>query len=115
MSAPPQNIRRPYGVNCENLEIHYRFAISGWAVHSRCALNTAEGVVDAGADRFGISVTGEVGLPRWGVVHLVDFLPRLHMLIDAANRGGGQQLRIARLWEDVPPWAGDEGNERDGG
>ena len=38
------------------------------------------------------------------------------MRIDGAASGGGsQQLRIARLWEDVTPGTGDEGDERDGG
>ena len=59
---------------------------------------------------------GVAGRPRRGAVHLVDFLPRLHMRIDSAvSGGGGQQLRVARLWEDVTPGAGDEGDERDGG
>ena len=49
--------------------------------------------VDAGEDRFGIAVIGEAGLPRRSAVHLVDFLPRLHMRIgSAANESGGQQL-----------------------
>ena len=86
------------------------------AVHPRCALNSAEGAFDADESKFGVQVTGEAGLPRQGVVHLVDFLPRLHTRIDgAANGGGSQQLRTARLWEDAPPEASGEGNERDGG
>ena len=98
------------------MEIHDRFAFSGWVIHPRCALNTAEGAVDAGEDKFRIDVIGEAGLPRRGAVHLVEFLPQLHVRIDGAvNGGGGQQLRLTRLWEDVPPGAGDEGNERDGG
>ena len=97
----------------ETMERRDRFGFSGWAVHPRCALNTAEGTSDAGEDRFGIEVIGEAGQPRRGAVHLVDFLPRLHMRIDGAARGGGgQQLRIARLWEDVTPGTGDEGDER---
>ena len=93
-----------------------RFGFSGWAVHPRCALNTAERASDAGEHRFGTDVIGEVGRPRRGAVHSLDFLPRLHMRIDGAASGGGsQQLRIARLWEDVTPGTGDEGDERDGG
>ena len=60
--------------------------------------------------RYGIAVIEEAGLPRRGAVHLVGFLPRLHMRIDgAASGGGGQHLRIARLWDYVPSGAGDEG------
>ena len=59
---------------------------------------------------------GEAGRPRRGAVHLVDFLPRLSMRIDgAASAGDSQQLRIARIWEDVTSGTGDEGDERDGG
>ena len=116
VSAPPQKIRAPCRVCGENMKIRDRLAFSGWAVLLRSALNTAEGAVDEGEDWFRIALTGETELLRWGAVHLVDFLPRLHMRIyGAANGGGGQQLRIARLWMDVTPGAGDEGNERDGG
>ena len=100
----------PCGVCGEDMERRDRFGFSGWAVHPRCALNTAEGVSDAGEDRFGIEVIGEARRPRRGAVHLVDFLPRLHMRIEgAANGSSGQQLRIARLREDVPPgrWRGE--------
>ena len=59
---------------------------------------------------------GEAGRPRRGAVHLVDFLPRVHMRIDGAARwGGSQSLRIARLWEDVTTGTGDEGCEREDG
>ena len=97
-SVPQQNVRMPIWVCGENIERHDRFGLSGSAVHPRCALNTAEGASYAGEDRFGIEVIGEAGRPRRGAVHLVDFLPRLHMrIVGAANEGGGQQLRIARL------------------
>ena len=60
--------------------------------------------------RYGIAVIEEAGLPRRGAVHLVGFLPRLHMrIVGAVSRGGGQQLRIAWLWEDVTSGAGDKG------
>ena len=92
------------------MDIRGRLACSGWEVYPRFALNTAEGAVDAGEDKFRIDVIGEAGLPRRGAVHLVGFLPRLHMRIDGAvSRGGGQQLRIAWLWEDVTSGAGDKG------
>ena len=48
------------------MDIRGRLACSGWEVYPRFALNTAEGAVDAGEDRFGVAVTGEAGLPRWG-------------------------------------------------
>ena len=97
------------------MERRDRFGFSGWAVHPKCALNTAEEASDAGEDRFGIEVIGEAVRPRRGAVHLVNFLPRLHMRIDgAASEDGGQQLRIARFWEDVTPGIGDEEDERDG-
>lgn len=115
-SAPPQNIRMPCGVCDEIIEIHDRLAFSGWTVHPRCELNTAEGACDVVEDRFRIEVIGEAGRPRRGAVHLVDFPPRLHVMVDSATSGGGgQQLRIARLWENVLSGAGDEGNEQDGG
>ena len=103
-------MRMPCGVCGDNMERRHRFGFSGWAVHPRCALNTAEGASDANEDRFGIEVIREAGRSRWGAVHLVDFLPRLHMRIDgAASGGGGQQFCIAGLWMDVTPGAGDEG------
>ena len=108
--SPQQNRRMSCAVCGDTMERRDRFGFSGWAVHPRCALNTAEGVSDAGEDRFGIEVIGEARRPRRGAVHLVDFLPRLHMRIDGAvSRGGGQQLRIAWLWEDVTSGAGDKG------
>ena len=114
--SPQQNKRMSCGVCGDTMERRDRFCFSRWTVHRRCALNTAEGASDAGDDRFGIEVIGEAGRPRWGAVHLVDFLPRLHMRIDGAAGGGGSQhLRIARLWEDVTPGTGDEGYERGGG
>ena len=92
----------------DTIERRDRFGFSGWAVHPRCALNTAEGTSDAGEDRFEIEVIGEAGRPRRGAVRLVDFLPRLHMKIDGAASGGGsRQLRIARFWEDVTPGTGE--------
>ena len=110
-SAPQQNRRMPCGSYGENMEMHDRFGFSEWAVHPRFALNTAEGASDAGEDRFGIDLIGEAGRPRRGAVHLADFLPRLHMKIDdAASGSGGQQLRIARLWEDVTRETGDDGD-----
>ena len=113
--SPQQNRRMPCGVCGDTMERRDRFGVSGWAVHPRCALNTAEGASDAGYDRFGIEVTGEAGRPRRGAVHLVDFLPRLHMRIDGAASGGGSQHpRIARPWEDVTPGTEDEGYEQDG-
>ena len=85
---------------------------SGWEVHPRCALIAADGESDAGEDRFGIVVVGEVGRPRQGAVHLGGLLPRLHIRTDGAvSEGRGQQLRIAWLWEDVPPGGGDEGKD----
>ena len=114
--SPQQNRRMSCGVCGDTMERRDKFGFSGWAVHPRCALNTAEGASDADEDRFGTEVIGEAGRPRRGAVHLVDFLPRLHMRIDGAASGGGSQhLRIARLWEDVTPGTGDEGYERDGG
>ena len=73
------------------MDIRDRFAFSGWAVHPRCALITAEGVVDAGEDMFGIAMIGEAGWPWRGAVFLVDFLPRLQKRIDGAASGGGGQ------------------------
>ena len=102
--SPQQNRRMPFGVCGDTMERRDKFGFSGWAVHPRYALNTAEGASDAGEDRFGIEVVGETGRPRRGADRLVGFLPRLHMRIDgAASRGGSQHLRIARLWEDVTP------------
>ena len=76
------------------METRDRFAFSGRAVHPRCALNTVEGGGHAGEDRFGVVIIGEAGRPRRGTVHLVDFLPGLHMRVDIAVRGGrGQQPR----------------------
>ena len=68
LSAPPQNIRTPYGACGDDMEIHDRLTFSGWTVHPRCSLNTAEGTVDAGEDRFEIAATGEAGLPRRAAV-----------------------------------------------
>lgn len=115
-SAPHQYVRLPCGACGQNMETRDKFTFADWAVHPRCALITAEGAGDAGEDRFGVEVVGEVGRPRRGAVHLVDVLTRLYMRIDGAVSGGGdQQLRIARLWEDVPSGAGDEEDARDGG
>ena len=115
-SALPQHIPTPCGVCCENMEILDAFTFSRWAIHPRCALNTAEGAVDAGEDKLRIAAAGEAGLSKRGAIHLVDFLPELRMSIDgAANGGVGQQLRIALLWEDVSAEVGDERDERDGG
>ena len=115
-SSPQQNWRIPCEVCGETMERRDRYGFSGWAVHPMCALNTAEGASDAGEDRFGIEVIGKAGRSRRCIVHLVDFLPQLHIRIDgAASGGGGQQLRIARLWENVTPGTGDEGDGRDGG
>ena len=96
--SPQQNRRIPCGVCSDTIERCDRFDFSGWAVHSRCALNTAEGASDAGDDGSGIEVIWEAGRPRRGAIHLVDFLPWLHMRIDGAASGGGSQhLRISRM------------------
>ena len=91
-------------VECdEMMETRDRFAFSGRAVHPRCALITAEGAGDA--DRVGVVVVGEVGRPRRGAVHMMDFLQRRDMRIDSAvSRCGGQQFRIARLMGGRAVW-----------
>ena len=48
--SPQQNRRMPCGMCGDTIERRDRFGFSGWAVHPRCALNTAEGVSDAGED-----------------------------------------------------------------
>lgn len=52
------------------MEIRDRFAVSAWAVHLRCVLNTVEEAGDADENRFGIEVIETTGLPRRGAVYL---------------------------------------------
>ena len=50
-----QHMRMPYRMLGRNSETRDRYTFSGYAVHPRCALITAEGAGDAGEDRFGWS------------------------------------------------------------
>ena len=56
--SPQQNKRMSCGVCGEVMERRDVLDFSGWTIHPRCALNTAEGASDAGEDRFGIEVIG---------------------------------------------------------
>lgn len=92
----------PCGVCGQNMERCDRFAFSRWEVDPRCALIFVEGAGDAGEERLRVVVVGETGRPRWGAVHFGRLLPRLPKKTKGAvSGGGGQQLRIGRLWEDV--------------
>ena len=57
-SSPQQNRIMSCGVCGEVMERRDVLDFSGWTIHPRCALNTAEGASDAGEDRFGIEVIG---------------------------------------------------------
>ena len=56
--SPQQNRRMPCGMCGDTIERRDVLDFSGWTIHPRCALNTAEGASDAGEDRFGIEVIG---------------------------------------------------------
>ena len=76
-----------------------RFAFSGWIVHSRCAVENAEGAASKGDDQFGVAIRGGTGPPRRRTFLLAEIVPRIHLRYDrSTDRGTHQQRKLEILW-----------------
>ena len=74
-------------------------AFSGWIVHSRCAVENAEGAASKGDDQFGVAIRGGTGPPRRRTFLLAEIMPRIHLRYDrSTDRGTHQQRKLEILW-----------------
>ena len=59
-----------------------RFASSGWIVHRRRAVESAEGAASRGDDRFVVAIEEGAGPARWRTFLLAGIVPRIHLWYD---------------------------------
>ena len=92
-----------------------KFVFSGWLVHRRCAVESAEGAADRGDDRFGMAIRGGTGPPR-GRAFLTEIMPGIHMRYDrATDRGAHQQRQLKIFWRSVNSGVEEVTNRHEGG
>ena len=101
--ARPHNHKRTRRVVCDrHVEDDESFELSGWIVHRRCVVESAEGAADRGDDRFGVGIRGGTGPPRRRAFVLTEIVPRIHMRYDrATDRGAHQQRQLEILWQSA--------------
>ena len=93
-----------------------RFAFSGWIVHRRCAVESAEGAASRGDDRFGVAIRGRTGPPRRRTFLLAEIVPRIHLRYDrSTDRGTHQQLQLEILWRSLNSDGEEVANRDEGG
>ena len=93
-----------------------RFAFSGWIVHRRCAVESAEGAASRGDDRFGVAIRGGTGPPRRRTFLLAEIVPRIHLRYDrSTDRGTHQQRQLEILWRSLNSDGEKVANRDEGG
>ena len=101
-TTPQPQAEAPCGVCDRHVEDDERLVLSGWIVHRRRAVESAERVADRGDDRFGVAMRGGTGPPRRRAFLLTAIVPRIHMRYDRAiGRGARQQRQLEILWRSV--------------
>ena len=91
-------------------------AFSGWIVHRRCAVESAEGATSKGDDRFGVAIRGGTGPPRRRPFLPAEIVPRIHLRYDrSTDRGTHQQRQLEILWRSLNSNGEEVANRDEGG
>ena len=78
-TAPQPQANAPCGVCLRHMEDDERFVFSGWIVHRRYVVESAEGAADRGDDRFRVAIGGVTAPSRRRAFLPTEKVPMIHM------------------------------------